>query len=60
MTKSLTIAVPNRFYEKCLTENYLELIENALETVSDKKLEVRFRVNSEVKGRAHLHQQTFR
>jgi chromosomal replication initiator protein len=46
---SLTIAVPNRFYEKCLTENYLELIQNALETVSDKKLEVRFRVNSDFK-----------
>ena len=45
--KALTIAVPNRFYEKCLTENYLELIEKALETVSNKKLEVRFRVNGE-------------
>ena len=44
--KALTIAVPNRFYEKCLTENYLELIENALETVSDKKLKVLFKVNS--------------
>ena len=49
--KALTIAVPNRFYEKCLTENYLELIQNALETVSNTKLEVRFRVNSEVGGR---------
>jgi len=47
--QALTIAVPNRFYEKCLTENYLELIQNALEKVSDKKLEVRFRVNSDVK-----------
>ena len=42
----LTIAVPNRFYEKCLTENYLELIERALETVSDKKLKVLFKVNN--------------
>ncbi len=50
--KALTIAVPNRFYEKCLTENYLELIQKALETVSDTKLEVRFRVNSEFKGKA--------
>lgn len=47
--KALTIAVPNRFYEKCLTENYLELIENALEKVSDKKLKVRFRVNGDFK-----------
>ena len=43
----LTIAVPNRFYEKCLIENYLDLIQNALETVSNKKLAVRFRVSSE-------------
>jgi chromosomal replication initiator protein len=50
--KALTIAVPNRFYEKCLTENYLELIENALETVSNKKLEVRFRVNSDFKEKS--------
>ncbi|MDH3257357.1 MAG: chromosomal replication initiator protein DnaA [Nitrospinota bacterium] len=49
--KALTIAVPNRFYEKCLTENYLELIQKALETVSDKKLEVRFRVNSDFKDK---------
>lgn len=48
--QALTIAVPNRFYEKCLTENYLELIERALEKVSNKKLEIRFRVNSDVKG----------
>lgn len=49
---ALTIAVPNRFYEKCLTENYLELIEKALETVSSKKLEVRFRVNSDFKDKS--------
>ncbi len=48
--QALTIAVPNRFYEKCLTENYLELIQNALEKVSNKKLKIRFRVNSDVKG----------
>ena len=44
--ESLTIAVPNRFFEKCLTENYLDLIRNALEKVSDRKLEVRFQVHS--------------
>lgn len=47
--RELTIAVPNRFYEKCLTENYMELIRNALEKVSNKRLEVRFRINSEVR-----------
>lgn len=50
--KGITIAVPNRFYEKCLTENYLELIQSALEKVSDKKLEVRFQVNSDDAGNA--------
>ncbi len=55
---SLTIAVPNRFYEKCLTENYLELIQNALETVSNKKLEVRFRVNSDFKKSSTLVTET--
>jgi len=50
--KALTIAVPNRFFEKCLTENYLELIENALERVSDKKLKVLFKVNSEPKEKS--------
>ncbi len=48
--QGLTIAVPNRFYEKCLTENYLELIQNALEKVSDKKLEVRFRISNDDAG----------
>ena len=44
--KALTIAVPNRFYEKCLTENYLDLIRSALEKVSSKPLEVRFQIHS--------------
>ncbi len=48
--EALTIAVPNRFYEKCLVENYLELIQNALEKVSDKKLAIRFRVNPDGAG----------
>ena len=43
--EALTIAVPNRFYEKCLVANYLDLIQNALEKVSDEKLAIRFRVN---------------
>lgn len=48
--EALTIAVPNRFYEKCLVANYLDLIQNALEKVSDEKLEIRFRVNPEGAG----------
>ncbi|NIQ04063.1 MAG: chromosomal replication initiator protein DnaA [Nitrospinaceae bacterium] len=40
--REITIAVPNRFFEKCLTENYLDLIHQALETVSQKQLRVRF------------------
>ena len=48
--EALTIAVPNRFYEKCLVENYLDLIQNALEKVSDKKLTIRFKVNPEGAG----------
>ena len=43
--EALTIAVPNRFYEKCLVANYIDLIQNALEKVSDEKLAIRFRVN---------------
>ncbi len=48
--EALTIAVPNRFYEKCLTENYLELIQSVLEKVSNQRLEVRFKVNPENAG----------
>ena len=48
--EALTIAVPNRFYEKCLVANYLDLIQNALEKVSDEKLAIRFRVNPEGAG----------
>ena len=48
--EALTIAVPNRFYEKCLTENYLELIQNVLEKVSNQRLEIRFKVNPENAG----------
>ncbi len=40
----LTIAVPNRFYEKCLTENYLELIQTTLNDLSIEKMEIMFEV----------------
>ncbi len=40
----LTIAVPNRFYEKCLTENYLDLIQDTLNALSPEKVNIRFEV----------------
>lgn len=40
----LTIAVPNRFYEKCLTENYLDLIQDTLDNLSREKIEIMFEV----------------
>ena len=42
---SMTIAVPNDFYKKCLTENYLDLIEHTLEGISEKKIQVQFLVD---------------
>jgi len=42
--QKLTLSVPNQFFEKCLTENYLELIQKTLESVSQKKLRVQFSV----------------
>ena len=43
----ITIAVPNQFYRKCLIENYRELIENILKTVSDEPILVDFCIDSE-------------
>ncbi len=42
---AITIAVPNDFYKKCLTDNYLDLIEFTLENISDKKVQVQFLVD---------------
>jgi chromosomal replication initiator protein len=42
----ITISVPNQFYRKCLIENYRELIENTLKTVSEKPILVDFRIGS--------------
>ncbi len=42
---AITIAVPNDFYKRCLTENYLDLIELTLENVSEKKVQVQFLVD---------------
>ena len=44
-SSAITIAVPNDFYKKCLTENYLDLIEYTLENVSDEKVQVQFLVD---------------
>ncbi len=41
---TLTIAVPNRFYEKCLTENYLDLIQGTLDHLAEEKVKVKFTV----------------
>ena len=43
----ITISVPNQFYRKCLIENYRELIENTLKTVSDEPILVDFCIGSE-------------
>ena len=43
--QTLTLAVPNHFFEKCLTENYLDLIENTLERVCSRKMDVCFQVH---------------
>lgn len=44
--KTITLAVPNHFFEKCLTENYLDLIQDTLELVCSRKMKVRFQVSS--------------
>jgi chromosomal replication initiator protein len=44
----MTIAVPNQFYRKCLIENYRDLIETTLKSVTEKPILVDFCVESEV------------
>lgn len=44
---SLIISVPNEFFKKYLTENYLGLIESSLEAVAETKLKVSFFVNAD-------------
>jgi len=48
--ESLTIAVPNNFYKKCLQENYQDLIESTLESLLKKRTLVDFFVDSEPRG----------
>jgi len=42
MNDSLTVAVPNNFFKKCLQENYQDLIETTLESLLKKKTLVDF------------------
>ena len=44
----MTIAVPNQFYRKCLIENYRDLIETTLKSVSEKPVLVDFCIESEI------------
>ena len=43
----MTIAVPNQFYRKCLIENYRDLIETTLKSVTEKPILVDFCIESE-------------
>ena len=42
----MTIAVPNQFYRKCLIENYRDLIETSLKSVTEKPILVDFCIES--------------
>jgi chromosomal replication initiator protein len=44
----MTIAVPNQFYRKCLIENYRDLIEITLKSVTEKPILVDFCIESEI------------
>jgi chromosomal replication initiator protein len=44
----MTIAVPNQFYRKCLIENYRDLIETTLRSVTEKPILVDFCIESEI------------
>ena len=50
----ITIAVPNQFYRKCLIENYRELIEKTLSSISEEPLLVDFCVDSDKKTNSNL------
>tara|TARA_Y100001936_G_C16088101_1_gene683458 strand:+ start:3697 stop:5067 length:1371 start_codon:yes stop_codon:yes gene_type:complete len=51
----ITIAVPNQFYRKCLIENYRELIEKTLSSISEEPLLVDFCVDSEKKTQPDIN-----
>jgi chromosomal replication initiator protein len=48
----MTIAVPNQFYRKCLIENYRDLIETTLKSVTEKPILVDFCIESEIYAEA--------
>ena len=50
----ITIAVPNQFYRKCLIENYRDLIETTLKSVTERPILVDFCIESDKV--AHLEQ----
>jgi len=47
----MTIAVPNQFYRKCLIENYRDLIETTLKSVTEKPILVDFCIESEISAK---------
>jgi len=46
----LTIVVPNKFFEKCIKENYMDLIRETLESIVNKKLTVNLKVKNNGDG----------
>jgi chromosomal replication initiator protein len=50
----ITIAVPNQFYRKCLIENYRDLIETTLKSVTEKPILVDFCIESEISNQIEL------
>lgn len=51
----MTIAVPNQFYRKCLIENYRDLIETTLKSVSEQPMLVDFCIVSEKNAQLDQH-----
>jgi chromosomal replication initiator protein len=43
----LTVEVPNHFYKKCLQENYSELIESSLKSLTGRPIKLSFLVGSD-------------
>ena len=43
----LTVEVPNHFYKKCLQENYSELIESSLKSLTGRPIKLNFLVHSD-------------
>ena len=54
----MTIAVPNQFYRKCLIENYRDLIETTLRSVTEKSILVDFCIESEISAQIEQSKET--